>query len=160
MTAMANESFCSMTRRPAAGRGRRGIVEDGRNNQRHGRERERDDGRARRRTIEALLFVSRSAGQNGEAQDQQNVADDRTGDGGLHHAGEAFRQGDAGDDQLGRVAEGGVEQSAEPSPARAARASVARPIQPAAGIIAMAAQMKSAVGLRRRARNAAQLRSG
>ena len=97
--------------------------------------------------IEALFLVLRPAQQDGETEHEQDVADDRAGDRRFDHAGEAFVKRDAGDDQFGGVTESGVKNPPSPSPTRAASASVARPIQPATGIIAMAEQMKSAVGV-------------
>ena len=51
-------------------------------------------------------------------------------------------EGEQGDDQLRRVAEGDVEQAADPGPDRAASSSVARPISAAVGITPSAAAKK------------------
>ena len=89
-------------------------MEDRRNNEGDGGERERDAGGARPGLVEALFLVLRSAQQDGETEHEQDVSNDRAGDRRLDHADVALVKRDAGDDQLGRVPEGGVQQSAEP----------------------------------------------
>ena len=44
---------------------------------------------------------------------QQDIADDRAGDGGLHHAGQPFRKRHQCDNQLCGVAESRIQQSAD-----------------------------------------------
>ena len=79
-------------------------------------QRERDDESARCGAVETLFFVFSAAQQNGEAEHEQHVADDRSGDGSFHHIGQTFGKGDAGDDQLRGVSESGVEQSSQAFP--------------------------------------------
>ena len=67
---------------------------------------------ARSRHVEVLVFVLESPGENGGAEHEEEVADDATRERGLHHGIETLTQGHAGDDQLGGIAEGGVEQAA------------------------------------------------
>jgi len=79
-------------------------------------QRERDDESARCGAVETLFFVFSAAEQNGEAEHEQHVTDDRSRNGGFHHIGQTFGKGDAGDDQLRGVSESGVEQSSQAFP--------------------------------------------
>ena len=62
--------------------------------------------------VEVLLAMAQPAGQHRGAQHQQHIADDRADDRGLDHVVEPGAQRDQGDDELGGVAEGGIEQAA------------------------------------------------
>ena len=66
--------------------------------------------RACARRIEVLLFVTQAASEHRGAQHQQDVAHDRPCDRGLHDVMQPGAQRCERDDQLGGVAEGGVEQ--------------------------------------------------
>ena len=79
-------------------------------------ERERDDESARCGAVEPLFFIFSAAEQNGEAEHEQHVTDDRSCNGSFHHIGQTFGKGDAGDDQLRGVSESGVEQSSQAFP--------------------------------------------
>ena len=57
--------------------------------------------------------VTDAADHHGEAKHEQQVADDRAGDGGLDQFEQAGAHRGDGDDQLGGVAERGVEQRAD-----------------------------------------------
>src|SRR5438067_11000274 len=83
-------------------------------------QRERGNGSGSCGAVETLFFVFSAAEYNREAEHQQHVTDDRSGNGGFHHIGQAFGKGDAGDDQLRGVSESGVEQSPQafPDPGR------------------------------------------
>ena len=63
--------------------------------------------------VELLRAVLEAARQDGYPQHEQQVADDRAGDGGLDQLEQAALDGEQGDDQLGCVAEGGVDQPAD-----------------------------------------------
>ena len=89
--------------------------------------------------LKVCLSRGQAADQHRRAQHQQDVADDRADDRGLHDLLEALEQGEEGDDQLGRVAEGHVQQPADAGPGLAAMASVASPITAAQGITPSAA---------------------
>jgi hypothetical protein len=53
------------------------------------------------------------AHERGEAEDQEQVADDRSGQRRLDQIDQAFAQREDADDQLGRIAERGVQQAAD-----------------------------------------------
>jgi hypothetical protein len=93
-----------------------GAMKDRRDDQADRSQRQRDDGSARCGTVETLLFIFSAAEQNGEAEHQQHVTDDRSGNGGFHHIDQPFGKSDTGDDQFRGVSEGGVEQSAQAFP--------------------------------------------
>jgi hypothetical protein len=59
-----------------------------------------------------LFLVPDAAGQHSGAHHKQDVAHDGPGDRGLHHVLEPSAQGGERDDQLGGVAECGIEQPA------------------------------------------------
>ncbi len=63
--------------------------------------------------VEFLYTVAGSAGRHGKAEDEQQVADDRTGDGGLDQFEQTGLHGGNGDDQLRGVTERGIEQGAQ-----------------------------------------------
>ena len=56
---------------------------------------------------------AQAAGECRRAEHEQQIADDRPGERRLHDGREPFRQYHQRDNQLGRVAEGRVEKSAE-----------------------------------------------
>jgi hypothetical protein len=60
-----------------------------------------------------LFFVFNAAKQNGKTQHEQDVPDDRSGDGGFDHISQTFGKCDTGDDQFGSISESGIEQSAQ-----------------------------------------------
>ena len=62
---------------------------------------------------EGLDGVAQAAGEERRAEHQQQVADDRADQRGLDDVEHAGAQRDEGDDQLGGIAEGGVEQAAD-----------------------------------------------
>lgn len=93
-----------------------GEMKDRRNNETDRGERERDGGSARCAAVETLFLILSAAEQNGEAEHQQDVTDDRSRKGSFHHTGETFGKGDAGDDQLRGVSESRVEQSSQAFP--------------------------------------------
>ena len=68
----------------------------------------------------------------------RTLPEDRADDRGLHDLVEALAEREQGDDQLGRVAEGHVEQAADPGPDRSASSSMASPIRAAVGTMPMA----------------------
>ncbi|MNC39898.1 hypothetical protein D3C75_885800 [compost metagenome] len=68
------------------------------------------------RDIEVLNFEFHAAGKNTEAQHQQQVADDGAGEAGLDHIEQAFLHQEKGDDQLGRIPEGGIKKAPQPLP--------------------------------------------
>ncbi len=59
--------------------------------------------------IESLRFVTKTASKGGEAKDQQDIADDGSGERCFDHIVEAFSQGRDGNDQFGCISEGGIE---------------------------------------------------
>jgi hypothetical protein len=65
---------------------------------------------------EALHAMFQPAQQHAQAQNQQDIAQHRADQRGLDQLHLAGADGDDGDDQLGRVAQGGVEQAAEARP--------------------------------------------
>ena len=82
--------------------------QDGDGGQRH-----HADLRAHADRGEALDLVLEAAGQERRPQHQQQVADDRAGERGLDHVEHAGAQRHQGDDQLGGIAQGGVEEAAD-----------------------------------------------
>jgi hypothetical protein len=66
--------------------------------------------------VEALLVPLPASEQHSQAHDQHHVAEHRAGDRGLHDFVEAGIQGEQGDGHLACVAEGDVQQAAEPGP--------------------------------------------
>ena len=96
-------------RAPSGGTRARGEVKHRWDDQADRGQRERNDGGAGGRAIKTLFLIFRAAQDNGKAEHEQDVADDRAGNGSFHHAGQAFGERDPRDDQLGRVSEGGVQ---------------------------------------------------
>src|SRR5918995_6914861 len=76
----------------------------------HRRVRSRDGGR------EILRAVLDPADQEASSQHQEHVADNRADDRGFYHGREARGEGEDGDDQLGGVTEGGVEDASDLGP--------------------------------------------
>ena len=83
-----------------------------------GRDEEGADGQQEQRAdharglgVEALGPVAEAAGHEGRAQHQEHVAEHRADQGGAHHIGQAVAQGEDADEQLGQVAEAGLEQA-------------------------------------------------
>ena len=62
--------------------------------------------------VEALLAMAQTAQQESHPQHQQHVPQDRAGDRGLHQVQQPLTDGHHRDDQLGRVAQRGVQQPA------------------------------------------------
>jgi hypothetical protein len=91
-------------------------MKDRRDDETNRGQRQRDDESARCGAVETLFFIFSAAQQNGEAEHQQHVTDDRSGNGGFHHIGQTFGKGYAGDDQLCGVSESGIEQSSQAFP--------------------------------------------
>ncbi len=65
------------------------------------------------RPVETLRAVLDAADQDAETHDQQDVADDRAGDGGLDEIQQALSDGENRDDEFGGVAQRRVEQAAD-----------------------------------------------
>src|ERR1043166_2188432 len=91
-------------------------MKERRDNESNRGQRERDGGSARSGAIEILFFILNPAEEDGETENEQDVANDRSGYRGFHHISQAFGERDAGDDQLGGISESGVEQSAQTFP--------------------------------------------
>ena len=87
-------------------------VEDRRHHQPHDREGEQRRAGARRDPVELLPLVFGPAGEGGDAEHEQDVADDRPGERCLHHVVQPGPQGGQRDDELGGVAEGRVQEPA------------------------------------------------
>ena len=64
-------------------------------------------------SVEDLASVLDAADHERETHHQQEIAEDRTGNGGLDQFQQAGADGDDGDDEFGSVAEGGIEQAAD-----------------------------------------------
>ena len=62
---------------------------------------------------ECLLLASPGADENRQPEAQQNIADDRSGDGGLDHVGVARAQDEEREHEFRCVAERDVEQAAD-----------------------------------------------
>ena len=86
---------------------------DRRDQEGHGGQRHHADLGPRADGGEGLYRVTQPAGQEGRAQHQQQVADDRAGDRGLDHVEHAGAQRHNGDDQLRGVTQRGIEQAAD-----------------------------------------------
>ena len=65
---------------------------------------------------ESQLAEAQAAGEERRPEHEQQIADDRPGDRRPHHLQLAVRHEKDPDDELGGVAEGGVEQAADPGP--------------------------------------------
>ena len=84
----------------------------------HGRDGDGEQPRVRLRGAQAegLLLAPPATDHHGAAGDQQEIAEDGSGDGRLHHRVQTLRERDDGEDQLRRVPEGGVQQAAPRGP--------------------------------------------
>ncbi len=63
--------------------------------------------------VEGLPLILQAAKEHGAAADEEEIAEDRAGDGGFDDVVEAAGEGDEAEDDFGGVAEGGVEEAAE-----------------------------------------------
>ena len=70
----------------------------------------------RRGLVEDLLLAPDPADEHREAEHEQQVAQDRADDRGLHDLLKSLGEEEEGDDQLGGVAEGDVEEAADARP--------------------------------------------
>jgi hypothetical protein len=98
------------------GRGPRAehALERGRQHEPDRRERQHRRLRAGARRVEVLLRpVPGAAGEHRGAEHEQDVPDDRAGEGCLHHVGQTLAERRDGDDQFGGVAERRVEKAAD-----------------------------------------------
>ena len=91
-------------------------VKDRRDNEADHAERQQGYPERGRSAVEILGLVFQAAGQDAGPEHQQDIADDRAGQRCLDHIDQASLQGNEPDDQFRRVAEGGVEQAADPRP--------------------------------------------
>jgi hypothetical protein len=91
---------------------RRGAVRR-RNDQRDHGERQHRRLRARGQRVVLLLVLAQAAEEHRQAEREEHVPEDRARERRLHHVVEAGAQRGEGDDQLGHVAEGRVEQAAD-----------------------------------------------
>ena len=91
-------------------------LEDRRHHQRGGRQHQHQRLHPRRRAVELLALALAAADQHRGAHHEQDVAEDRADQRGLDDLLEALVQGEEGDDDLGRVAEGDVEEAADARP--------------------------------------------
>ena len=78
----------------------------------HGRQQHHRAVHARRAGVVGLVAVAQAAEQEGDAEREQEIRQDRADDGGAHHVEVAGAQRHQRDDELGRIAEGRIEQSA------------------------------------------------
>ena len=104
----------------AGGVGADQRVEDRRDDQADGGQDHQGRAHARGRPVERWIEDSEPARQQARPQDQQEVADDAARQRRLDHVVEPLEQREQGDDQLGGVAEGGVQKApdARPEPVR------------------------------------------
>ena len=105
------------------------------------RERDEPEGEKAREPVEAALPARDERG----AEDEEEVADHASRQGSAHDVGQPVVDRDQSDDQLGRVAEGRVQEAADPGPVCSAACSVASPINHASGISDTAARTNSTV---------------
>ena len=91
---------------------RRGRVKDGRNKERDAGQPERGRRDARRGLIKSLFRMTQPAGEKRCTKHEQEVADDRTGDGRFDDAVESLAQRDQADDKFRGIPEGRVEKTA------------------------------------------------
>ena len=87
-------------------------------------------------------------GENRCPQDEEEIADDRSGKGSFDDTGQPFAQRHQTNDEFRRIAKRRVEKAADARTGAVASCSVARPIQPANGTIAIAATTKRRVSFR------------
>ena len=100
-------------RRVRLERSERDEIDDRRHDERDDREREHHRRGPGRGPVEALRAVFESAGQTGQAEDQEQVSDDAAGDRRFHDLEVMALQRHDRDDQLRGVAERRVEEAAE-----------------------------------------------
>ena len=103
--------------RPVGGPGQPGPghqLEDGRHDQGHGGQQEHPRLDVGGGAVEVLALAPQPSDQHGRPHDEQDVAEDGADDGGLDDFLEALAEGEQGDDELGGVAEGDVEEPADP----------------------------------------------
>ena len=89
---------------------------DGGHDQRGGRQQQHRGLRRGGGAIEVLAVALEAAEEHRGPEHEQDVAHDRADDRGLDHLVQAGAEREEGDDELGRVAEGDVEQAADPGP--------------------------------------------
>ena len=89
-------------------------MEGGRNNEPNCCKSKENRLSTRGRDIESLRFVTEAASKRGEAEDQKYIADDGSGERCFDHIVEPFSEGSDGDDQLGCISEGGIQETADP----------------------------------------------
>jgi hypothetical protein len=71
----------------------------------------------RARRVELLLrLMAKPAREHGGPENKEDVSDDRAGDRGLHHVVQAGVQRDDGDDELGGIAEGRIQEPTDALP--------------------------------------------
>ena len=92
--------------------------------------------------IVRLLAVAQAAEQEGDAEREQEIRQDRADDRRTHHVELAGAQRHQRDDELGRVAEGRIEQSAHRIAGVSSELLGERTIRAAIGTIASAAEKK------------------
>ena len=97
------------------------------------------DGHQRRDAVDLTL----RADEQREPEDEEEVAEDAPRQRAAHDLEEPVVDREEGDDQLGRVPEGRVEEAADAGPVCSAACSVASPISQARGTSAIAARTKS-----------------
>ena len=98
-------------------------------------------------TLNRCTLCFKSAGELRRAEDEQQVAEDRTGDRCLHQVDESRAQREDRDDQLRQIAERGVEQAAERRPGVRRRSPRSpRPRYPDSGTMASALSAKTTTG--------------
>ena len=88
-------------------------LEERRGDQRGERQQQHRRLRVRSGAVERLLVAVPAADEHGRAQHEQDVPDDRADDRRLDDLVQPLLQGEEGDDQLGGVAEGDVEEAAD-----------------------------------------------
>jgi hypothetical protein len=105
-----------------------------------GRDQHPDDGEEHHRRgspgdarVESLQAVLQPADEEREAEDEEEIPEDRADDRGLYQLDLPGPERDDRDDQLGGVAEGRVQEAADASPVWCASSSVASPRRPATG---------------------------
>ena len=89
-----------------------GLTEHRRNDQRNDGQHKENGIAAGIPFVEFLCAVAGAADSHREPEDEQQVANDRAGDGGFDQLEQAGLYGGDGDNKLGGVAEGGIEQRA------------------------------------------------
>jgi hypothetical protein len=88
-------------------------LEDGRHDECRGREQQHERLGARCRAIEDLTLALATADEHRGAHHEQDVAEDGSHDGRLDDLLEPLVESEEGDDELGRVAEGDVQEAAD-----------------------------------------------